>query len=392
MIPEPPPAIKKEEDTLHRDALLLIPKDIFYEVSFKENKAIGVVLERSGEWAITKLADYKETGVRIGSALTFVNGENVIFDSYQQTIERFRNWTPPLKLIFRMAPAKESYLKKKTTNGWKKYYYILNDGKLVYKNTDSVTESIIAEISLIGAAVSVMTYKEAGKKYCFKLLSGVQCLILHAHDAKSCREWAAILYHAVAIANGGKHIIEFERQRIADEEARQRLLEMQQVEAENAYIVELISKAMTSESIEELEAAIQMADSVGLIGEFIEYSREFLTRLVEDRIFEEQQLEAERYRRNTTQVNEEVTVEEEVEEVDDTEPEVLPVEVVVEEKKGSKWGPPADAKDLRTFYDFYVKRAEDGTEYINVMQFSTIWRMVTGERGNLFKEMQTFNK
>lgn len=26
------------------------------------------------------------------------------------------------------------------------------------------------------------------------------------------------------------------------------------------------------------------------------------------------------------------------------------------------------------------------------MQFSTIWRMVTGDRGNLFKEMQMFNK
>ena len=35
---------------------------------------------------------------------------------------------------------------------------------------------------------------------------------------------------------------------------------------------------------------------------------------------------------------------------------------------------------------------DDGQEYINVMLFSTIWRMVSMERGNLFKEMKMFNK
>jgi hypothetical protein len=29
---------------------------------------------------------------------------------------------------------------------------------------------------------------------------------------------------------------------------------------------------------------------------------------------------------------------------------------------------------------------------INAMQFSTIWRKITGEKGNLFKEMQMFKK
>jgi hypothetical protein len=58
----------------------------------------------------------------------------------------------------------------------------------------------------------------------------------------------------------------------------------------------------------------------------------------------------------------------------------------------SRWGPPATVEDLSTFYQVYAKDIGDGNYYINVMLFSTIWRMVTGERGNLYKEMQMFNK
>jgi Ca2+-binding EF-hand superfamily protein len=34
---------------------------------------------------------------------------------------------------------------------------------------------------------------------------------------------------------------------------------------------------------------------------------------------------------------------------------------------------------------------EGGEPYINVMNFCTIWRMITGNRGNLMEEMQIFN-
>eukprot|EP01035_Chromulina_nebulosa_P017325 gene17325-22867_t len=406
------------EEILYRDAIALIPKDVFYEISFKENKAIGIVLERAGDWAITKIADFKETGVRVGSALTFVNGETVIFDSYQTTIDRFKNWKPPLKLIFRVAPAMFGYLKKKPTNSsgrWRKYYYVLGDGKLCYKNSDDPKEKNIGEISLVGANVSLVNDKEAGKKYCFKLLSPAQCLVLHARNTKHMREWAAMLYHAVGIANGGRHIIEYERLRLLEEEARENALQMQQVEEENAYIVDLISQAIQSESITDLQSALDIADSVGLCGEFIEYSREYMAKLENNQRMREANLQS----METTRSNQEETVIEEYEETADgsipldeskrisrkivkPEPEEEDeeeeydlideeIEVVEEVEEGSKWGPPASIEDLKGFYIFFVKKTADG-EYINVMQFSTIWRMVTGERGNLFKEMQMFNK
>ena len=49
-------------------------------------------------------------------------------------------------------------------------------------------------------------------------------------------------------------------------------------------------------------------------------------------------------------------------------------------------------EQLNTIFNSYAK--ESGTvDYptLNVMQFSTIWRLITGERGNLFQEMKIFN-
>lgn len=271
-------------DVIHLDALLLIPKDRFYEVKFKENKAIGIVLERAAEWAIAKIADTKETGVLPGSALTAVNAETVIFDQYQQTIGRFKNWQPPLTLLFRAAPSKFGYLKVKNKSGgkWKKYYYSLNQGKLGYKNTDDPAEKNIAEISLVGAIVSFVPKEDCGKKYCFKFLSGAQCLILHAHTTADMRAWAAILYHAIAIANGGRHIIDYERKRLQEQEARNTALQAQQVQSENKYIVELIQTAIADESKEKLAEALSIADQAGLCGEFIDYSRDYMIKLSDE--------------------------------------------------------------------------------------------------------------
>ena len=49
----------------------------FYEVVFEEKKPLGLVLERSSEWAIVKLANTDETGVTVGSVLYTVNGQTV---------------------------------------------------------------------------------------------------------------------------------------------------------------------------------------------------------------------------------------------------------------------------------------------------------------------------
>lgn len=50
-----------------------------------------------------------------------------------------------------------------------------------------------------------------------------------------------------------------------------------------------------------------------------------------------------------------------------------------------------DDQISRCFHS-YARRVDNNEPSLNPMQFSTIWRLITGEKGNLFKEMQMFQK
>ena len=76
-------------------------KAIYYDVTFETKKPLGLVLERSGEWALVKLANQDTTRVSIGSALTQVNGKDVVLAKYHETIKLLTAWQPPLTLGFR---------------------------------------------------------------------------------------------------------------------------------------------------------------------------------------------------------------------------------------------------------------------------------------------------
>ncbi|CAN0348855.1 unnamed protein product, partial [Hapterophycus canaliculatus] len=79
---------------------------------FETKQPLGVVLERSKEWAIVKLANPELSQVSVGSALASVNGESVVLKAYEETIAMLTGWKPPLNLIFRRAPVREGWLKK----------------------------------------------------------------------------------------------------------------------------------------------------------------------------------------------------------------------------------------------------------------------------------------
>lgn len=216
-------------DPLLQSVMLLIDDDEFYEVCFHEKRPMGVVFERAGEWAIIKTSSNAATsGIRVGSVLSAINGTSVILESYQTTIEQLKNWQPPLTLRFRVAPEKSGYLLKESKcrkdpekKVWKKRFFVLSEGKLSYKDTADVNEALKVEIPLMGSAVSLVPAQESGKFYCFRLISGVACLIVQSATEKQMMDWASTLYHAIAIANGGSYIIGYERDRlIAAEEER----------------------------------------------------------------------------------------------------------------------------------------------------------------------------
>jgi hypothetical protein len=220
------------DDPLLASAIAKMEEDVFYDVSFHEDKPLGVVLERSGEWAIVKLSNVRETGVSIGSALTSINGESCVLKSYGQTIEKLKNWKPPLHLGFRRAPHKSGYLVKlsrqrrgNSQKNWKERFFILDEGRLIYKESDSPDAPVKGDVPLMGSAVSLMSSAETGKFFCFRVVSGVTSLVMQGVTMDEMMDWASCLYHAIAVANGGAHILGLERKRVEEEVARERARE-----------------------------------------------------------------------------------------------------------------------------------------------------------------------
>jgi len=106
-----------------------------------------MVLEKVGEWAIVKISNYAESGVKTGSVLSAINGEAVVSASYDEIVEQLREWEPPLLLTFRQAPEKSGYLSKmmnvsKVNAKWKQRFFILGEGKLAYKKENSPNSCI----------------------------------------------------------------------------------------------------------------------------------------------------------------------------------------------------------------------------------------------------------
>jgi hypothetical protein len=62
------------KDSIFKEALTRQPGD-FYDVKFLDHKPLGIVLERSGEWALAKVAK-SDAGVQVGSALSSIDGQN----------------------------------------------------------------------------------------------------------------------------------------------------------------------------------------------------------------------------------------------------------------------------------------------------------------------------
>ena len=110
------------------DPLLLAAlkrEDQFYEVTFREHKPLGIVLERAGEWAVVRVSNAEETGVLRGSALHAINSRSVVLNTYMDTIRELSGWKPPLTLCFRRPPSKRGWLTKqararrKNIKNWK---------------------------------------------------------------------------------------------------------------------------------------------------------------------------------------------------------------------------------------------------------------------------------
>ena len=96
-----------------------------------------------------------------------------------------------------------------------------------------------AKISLVPAG------EYTDRFYCFQVLSGVKTFIMEASDVDEWREWTAMIYHAISVANGAAYILEYEFERYKEEEERLVAMEeFQRQKYDEAYnaIIEKIYK------------------------------------------------------------------------------------------------------------------------------------------------------
>ena len=460
-------------ETLLRAAIEKIAYDVFYEVCIEEYKPLGINLDKAAEWAMVKKSIFADTGVKVGSALHAINGDVVMFQKYDNVMKHLRGWVtgallPPLTLCFRMAPEKTGYLMKKSTVAnvptWKARYCVLGEGRFTLKESEDIHAKIRGEIPLNGASISLMSTQETGKYFCFRILVGVYELILQAADLKDVMDWAATIYHAIAIANGGGHIIPYENARIRAEEERLAALKHQKIEEENRHVVEMISRAIEFNDISGLKKALEIAHQLGIVGELIDYANERLRQMLEDEEsmqIHDNQFESEmltedpslgemvgadfsdmmshdisdagyegaadtgedEHDPNSATVSREAMRRLSLKQTnvrnigqtnalnanisglsveDDDYDEMMALalaggysgaqygmdEAAIEESIYANIDPASDG-ELRKLFRFFVKA---DIEQINVMQFCTIWRLVTGEKGNLHKEMQMFHR
>lgn len=436
---------------LLREALKLSDDDEYYDVTYEELKPLGIALYRGNNWAIVKISNFKDTGVRIGSVLTAINHDIVLFENYQDVIGQLKNWAPPLTLTFRRAPEKRGYLMKKCFKRkpdeklsvfWRKRYFELAEGKLSYKDNENLDSKVRGEINLIGASISLIP--SGDNQFYFRVMCGIVEFTMKAADIHELVEWATTLKHAIEIANGGAAIIEYMKKKMADGTDCQRLLEEALEVILDEYqrqVLMNIFEHIGTRNIEGLEREIGIAKSLEIDVEFIDFAEQFLADLKEEAQLDftselndfNVNSDAEVVRE--TLIGERasivgtggVLINDEIEEDGDYNPEddvdeseevdeglgvgvniAAKYNFTIPNKRSSAATPSANPEravlekfleeeksieaNIAKLYESYVKVTDEGRKYINVMQFSTVWRLVTGEKGNLFQEMQMFNR
>ena len=68
-------------------------------------------------------------------------------------------------------------------------------------------------MSLVGSAVAFVDGKDCSDHpFCFRVVGATGNLVLQAASKEEQLEWAGALYHAIAVANGGRFLLDRERQ------------------------------------------------------------------------------------------------------------------------------------------------------------------------------------
>ena len=197
--------------------------DAMYDIVYNKKCRIGLQTQKRGNWAVVnRLMPGAPNEVQVGDVITRVNGQSVVLATYEETLGRIKGWQPPLKLTMRRAPTKAGVLSKKARGqsargrafgSWKQRHFVLAEGKLTYYDSEGTAKPKGA-VDLEGSAVSFVRGKLCDDKpYCISVVTAsTGKIVLMAANEEQRLDWAAWLYYAIAVANGGRFLLDRERQ------------------------------------------------------------------------------------------------------------------------------------------------------------------------------------
>ncbi|KAL3787826.1 hypothetical protein ACHAW5_003578 [Stephanodiscus triporus] len=203
-----------------------------FDVQFHSESSPGILLERRGNWAIAALvSESLSRKVCRGSLLSRIAGEPAMMMGFDEVIKALSNWKPPLQLTFYLSPRKMGWLtlmvkervgrrliagERSSKVSWEKVYATLSSGVMTLFTFKRDGKSTKRHFGLYGSAIGIVDSNLVnGSKNCFRVLDGVESIILQAESQDSQMEWSTAIAHSISMENGGGILLDKEKRAMA---------------------------------------------------------------------------------------------------------------------------------------------------------------------------------
>ena len=214
--------------------MLVVMSRLDRQIAFRPGSELGLMLAQANEWAVVKATPPKwETKVRVGDALAAVDDHATLLKTYEDMfalVVAAKRSKLPYTLTFRRAPFHRGWLYKKPKagrgkeegffsgmTGWKKRYFVLAYGVLAYyddkaecggKHKGFYTLQNSNNHQCLVTSAPAQHMSKGDKEPGLMLVKGDERLVLKSASTPSdIHNWAALLYIAIAHANGGNDLL-----------------------------------------------------------------------------------------------------------------------------------------------------------------------------------------
>jgi hypothetical protein len=146
---------------------------------------------------------------------------------FDEVVKALSNWKPPLQLTFHLSPRKMGWLnlmvkerggrrfiagKQSSKVSFEKVYATLSSGVMTLFTVKRDGKSTKRQFGLYGSAIGIVDSNLVnGTKNCFRVLDGVESIILQSESQESQMQWSTAIAHSISMENGGGILLDKEK-------------------------------------------------------------------------------------------------------------------------------------------------------------------------------------